>query len=210
MPTNPRPALAVLGAGLDLCESLIIAYLVSRIAPPPSMRLEVKPHSGILLLFRSTRGPSALAIGHLAHASLLALSWHSFSPAALPSPGRGGARRGRKNARLGTRFRARLGAGIPSCRLASSRPERYARTTVYPCDAGHGAITPYLVRTRRTGRPIKSLPIERTVRLTRHPAAERRLSPTGCARFLRGGFVTILRSSGSRRTTHTAAAACFA
>ncbi len=53
---------------------------------PPSMRLEVKPHSGILLLFRSWRGPSTLTIGQFAFASLLPLSWHSFCPAALPSP----------------------------------------------------------------------------------------------------------------------------
>src|ERR1022692_1777870 len=65
------------------------------------MRFRVKPHSGILLFFSSTRGPSALAIGQLARASLLPLPWHSFSPAALPSPAAGGERRGRKNARLG-------------------------------------------------------------------------------------------------------------
>jgi hypothetical protein len=65
------------------------------------MRFQVKPHSGILLFFSSPRGPSALTIGHLAGASLLPLPWHSFSPAALPSPGRGGEQRGRKNARLG-------------------------------------------------------------------------------------------------------------
>src|SRR5450755_423112 len=128
------------------------------------MRFQVKPHSGILWLFLSTRGPSARAIGHLADASLLALPWHSFSPAALPSPSVGGERRGRKNARLGDVSNPRLVAGKNlrvGWRLA--RPEQCARTTVYPCDAGHGATTPYLVRSKRTGRPIKSPPIERTV-----------------------------------------------
>src|ERR1035438_7181807 len=52
----------------------------------PSMRVRVKPHSGILSFFCLKRGPSTLTIGHLADASLLALPWHSFSPAALPSP----------------------------------------------------------------------------------------------------------------------------
>jgi hypothetical protein len=37
------------------------------------MRFQVKPHSGILSVFLPERRPSALAIGHLAAASLLLL-----------------------------------------------------------------------------------------------------------------------------------------
>jgi hypothetical protein len=175
------------------------------------MRFRVKPHSGILSVFLSTRGPSALAIGPLAGASLLRLPWHSFSPAALPSPGRGGARRGRKNARLGARFHARLGAGkCPRVGWRRARPGQYARTTVYPCDACHGATTPYLVRTKRTGRPIQSPPIERTVPLqvTRRQNGDslRLAVPASSAALTLRSF---LRSSGSQRATHTAAA-CFA
>src|ERR1700687_2186224 len=87
---------------------------------PPSMRFQVKPHSGILSVFLPERRPSALAIGHLAAASLLLLPWHSFSPAALPSAGRGGERRGRKNAHARwTLPPAARRSRNPSCRLAS-------------------------------------------------------------------------------------------
>jgi len=65
------------------------------------MRFQVKPHSGILSFFLSTRRPSALAIRHPADASLLPSPWHSFSPAALPSPCGWGRAAGEKEARLG-------------------------------------------------------------------------------------------------------------
>src|SRR5260370_33049236 len=82
------------------------------------MRFQVKPHSGILSVFLPERRPSALAIGHLAAASLLLLPWHSFSPAALPSAGRGGERRGGKNAHpRWTRPPAAPRPRNPSCRL---------------------------------------------------------------------------------------------
>src|SRR5262249_52433610 len=149
-----------------LCQRVWYSERMS-LSLAPSMRLEIKPHSGILSFFSLNRGRSTLAIRLFAFASLLALPQHSFSPAALPSPAAGGGRRGRKNAapfcgcpRPGARCWL-----LPSCRLASLRPKRYARTTVYPCDAGEGAITRYLVRALRTGRHIESSPIERTVPL---------------------------------------------
>src|SRR5262249_27948876 len=106
---------------------------------------------------------------------------------------------------------------LPSCRLASLRPKRYARTTVYPCDAGEGAITRYLVRALRTGRHIESSPIERTVPLqvTRRQNGDflrlasllrpRRFRPPSLA-YASGSFAylsncrgCLLRVSASRR-----------
>ena len=51
-----------------------------------SMRVQVKPHSGILSFFRSWRGPSTLAIGSPCRRFLAFRSYHSFSAAALPLP----------------------------------------------------------------------------------------------------------------------------
>src|SRR5262245_13215763 len=94
--------------------------------------------------FLSTRGPPALTYGFRADASLLPLPWHSFSPAALPSPRAGGERRGRKNAHARrTHFSGTFGAATlagegPAVGWRLLRPGRNARTTVYPCDACHG------------------------------------------------------------------------
>jgi hypothetical protein len=80
--------------------------------------------SGILSFFLSSRGPPALTIGCLAVASLLPLPCHSFSPAALPSPGRGG-ERGEKECRnrrlLPARSQRRAGG-----RAARGRGQRRA------------------------------------------------------------------------------------
>ena len=128
------------------------------------MRFCVKPHSGILAFFLSKRGPAALAIGHLAVASLLLLSWHSFSPAALPSPAAGGERRGRKNAmpRLHPSARGSFPAQAVSsagvCYGPSDTPGQPSIRVALKTNAN----TPYLVRARRTGRPVQSPPIERT------------------------------------------------
>ena len=53
---------------------------------------------------------------------------------------------------LRTRIIPRLQPASALVSAASLRAERYARTTVYPCDACHGVSTPYLVRSKRTGR----------------------------------------------------------
>ena len=86
------------------------------------------------------------------------------------------------------------------------RPKRYARTTVYPCDACHGATTPYLVRAKRTGRPIKSRPIERTVssRITRrHNGDSHRLaSPLPIAAFTLQTFLRLRFRLGSCNSHH--------
>src|SRR6478672_7301167 len=67
---------------------------------------------------------------------------------------------------LGGRFHLRLVAGEnPRVGWRVLRPEQVARTTVYPCDACHGATTLYLVRAKRPARQIKSPPIERTAPL---------------------------------------------
>jgi hypothetical protein len=179
---------------------------------PPSMRFRVKPHSGILCFFLAPRGPSTLTIGQLAAASLLPLSWHSFSPAALPSPCRGGERRGRKNA-LSWRTLPHPDRCLrrPCCRLASS--------------------------TDRAGRPDNRLSVWRS---SRTPApftlyaqsvldAKSRVHPSNerCPCGSPGGITATLsdsllpqrsRPSFDPRcslvhvapTNHTAAAACFA
>jgi hypothetical protein len=128
------------------------------------MRFCVKPHSGILAFFLSKRGPAALAIGHLAIASLVLRSWHSFSPAALPSPVAGGERRGRKNAvpRLHPSsrgsFRAKASSSAGVCYGPSDTPGQPSIRVALLTNAN----TSYLVRSRRTGRPWQSPPIERT------------------------------------------------
>jgi hypothetical protein len=154
-----------------------------RTTPQPSMRFCVKPHSGILAFFLSKRGPAALAIGHLAVASLLLLSWHSFSPAALPSPAAGGERRGEKECRASAAsIFARLVSGeshLVGRRLL--RPERYARTTVYPCGAPHERQHPIPCTLTAYGTPIAESTHRTNGALAGHPAAERRLSPTRLA-----------------------------
>ena len=131
------------------------------------MRLWVKPRSGILLLFLSPRGPSALTIGHPALASLLPLSWHSFSPAALPSPRGWGRAAGEKECPVSADAfihgsllaKTRVSAGV--CYGPSRSPGQPSIRVTPATDA----TTPYLVRTKRPRRQIKSPPIERTAPL---------------------------------------------
>jgi hypothetical protein len=126
---------------------------------------------------------------------LLACSALAFLPHRSPLTRDWGRAAGEKECPSRRRLHARPVAGEThrvGWRLA--RPEQFARTTVYPCDACHGATTPYLVRSQRTGRPIKSLPIERTVssRITRRLNGDSlRLA---FATADRGGHVAIFSS----------------
>jgi hypothetical protein len=117
---------------------------------------------------------------------------------------------------LGRRFRARfvayearLSAGV--LYGPGSSPGQPSIRVTPTTDA----TTPYLVRSKRPGRQIKSLPIERTVPLqvTRRHNCDS-LRPTSPAS---SAALAFLFSSGIRcfllhvsHNSHTAAAACFA
>src|SRR5262245_30162286 len=104
------------------------------------MRFRVKPHSGILAFFPSTRGPSALAIG----------------PSCRP------VRAGSVLASFPTRRIAGTSALVGGIlRGPSATPGQPSIRVAFFTNAN----TPYLVRSWRTGRPIQSPPIERTAPL---------------------------------------------
>ena len=133
----------------------------------PSMRLEIKPHSGILSFFFTVARTFHACDQPFCLRVLACSSSAFFLPRRTPLTCGWGRAAGEKECcSADASSTPAVVAGVchrVGWRLV--RPGRYARTTVYPCDAGQGAITRYLVRALRTGRHIESPPIERTVPL---------------------------------------------
>jgi hypothetical protein len=160
---------------------------------PPSMRLAVKPHQVFFLAARTD--PAAGLVPLLAGVRAFLQSIPSPPPPS-PSPEEGRAAAGKECSSTSLsrdpRSRAAAARALPvgGVRLRpGAGPER---PSIRGGPAGvPGTLVPYTPRA--SGTPaIKSLPIERTVPVQVHPAAERRLSPTSRAAHP-GGVRAALR-----------------
>ena len=166
------------------------------------MRFRVKPHSGILSVFLRRRGQAARAIRLFADASLLPRPQHSFSPADLPSPAAGGG----GGERMLTHAVATLHdsfAGKGPC--VGWRLHGPSDTPGQPSIRATPATAPppFTLYAQAYSTPNPESTHRTNGALAGHPAAERRLVPTGlrCFTITRSVMSTILHRGRLLRMT---------
>ena len=172
------------------------------------MRLSVKSQSGVLFVCSRCADRPRLRARLRVDASLLPLSWHSFCPAALPSPRTGEERRDRKNAHP-RRMRSTRGSSLAKS-FVGWRRVRAGQSPGQPSIRGTPATAPPPF-TLYAPSVLDANSRESTHRtngaLAGHPAAERRLSPTPSPRRSRRSSPSWgLRCGLGHVVPHTAAA----